>query len=116
MDIVQVAFGNEVWLGPSGAFPVNGLGKFFEKSPGTEVIYPLQGIEPQRVDVIMDQPIERILYKEVPDLIAQGPIEIHRIAPWCPIPVGEIRSKPVEVIPFRPQVVVNDVQDNGQSI
>ena len=75
----------------------------------------MDGIEAQRVDVELTLPIERILEKISPHVIALGPIEVQRISPCIPIFVGEIGSELLEVIPFRPQMVINDIERNRQS-
>src|SRR5262245_48816578 len=71
-------------------------------------------VESQSVDVIDAEPMQRVFDEIIPHAIAPFAVEIDRGAPWRSIFVSEIRPEAREIIPFRPEMVVNDVKDHRQ--
>src|SRR5690349_3522752 len=74
----------------------------------------MNGVEPQRVNVKILEPIKGIAYKQVTHFIAVGTIEIQGCSPWRLVMLGEIGSVLAQIVALRSKVVVNDVQSNGQ--
>src|SRR6185503_19229602 len=72
------------------------------------------GIEAEAVDVIVAQPLERVVAEEPAHDVAAAPIEIHGIAPRGAIPIREVRPETREMIPARSEVVVDDVHNDGE--
>ena len=70
-NIVEIAFGDDPCLAPElrGLF-VKAIAKLGENVAGAEVENPVDGVQPKRVDVILGEPIERVIDDEAPDPIA----------------------------------------------
>jgi hypothetical protein len=67
--------------------------------------------------MIFVDPIAGIGEKELAHRTAVGTVEIDRIAPFVLVAVGEIGLREAaEVIPVRPEVVVDDVEDNRDAV
>ena len=114
--IVQVAFGDEI----AGALQHlrQGLHPFRqlqEKRSGRPVTDGMDGIQAEAVAVIVFKPMTRVFEEEIPDLIALRPVEIDGIPPRRPVAIGEIGAIIPEVVAFRPQMVVDHIQDNRQA-
>ncbi len=74
----------------------------------------MDGIEAQAIDVKIANPVTGVVDEELPHRIAVGVAEIDRVAPGSVIAIGEIGSEAVEVTPFGPQMVVDDIEKHGQ--
>src|SRR6266850_8352844 len=94
---------------------MNRIGQFFEKSNGRMVENRMHRVEPERIDVAINDPVKCILNKIIAHLVAPRTIEIKRRSPRRLVPVCEIRAKLWEIIPFRPEMVVNHVQNHGEA-
>src|SRR5690348_575177 len=75
----------------------------------------MNGVEAQGVDVKIGEPMESILNEEAPDRFAVSAIEIDGLTPRRAVAIGEIRTKIIEVIALRAEVVVDDVESHGHS-
>src|SRR5437016_14197302 len=61
-------------------------------------------------------PITGIGNEELADRAGVRPVEIDRLAPLVFVALGEIAvGKPLQVIPVRAEVVVDDVENDGQA-
>src|SRR5580704_3910250 len=90
-DIVEIAFGND----PRLAAQVRRLGvktvaKFGENVAGAKVENFMDRIQPQRIDVILGEPIESVVDHKTADSIAERAIEVHGASPGRPILVGVV--------------------------
>src|SRR5688572_29997335 len=72
-------------------------------------------VQPEAVEVVVAQPHQRVVAEEPADFVASRIIEIHGVAPWGVVPMGEIRAEPAEVIACRPEVVVHDVENHREA-
>ena len=72
-------------------------------------------VEPQGVDMVALEPVQGVLDKEVAHLVAVRAVEIDGRAPRGPVPVGEIGAEIRQVVPFGPQMVVHDVEDDREA-
>ena len=59
-------------------------------------------------------PPERALDEEPPHLVALRAVEVERGAPWSAVPVGEVRAEVTEDVAFGAEVVVHDVEHDGE--
>src|SRR5208283_597361 len=75
----------------------------------------MNGIKPQSINVTFSDPIECVFDEITSDFVAAGSVKIEGHAPGGAIPVREIGSKISEVVSLRPQMVVDNIQNNGQS-
>src|SRR5208282_5279201 len=60
-------------------------------------------------------PRERIFNKEPPDFVAVRPIKIDGCTPGSAVSVGKVGPKIMEIISFRPEMVVNHIQNHRQA-
>ena len=72
-------------------------------------------VQPEAVGVEVPEPHEGVVDHERPHLVAAGPVEVHRLAPRGVVPVGEVGPELAEVVPGRPEVVVDDVDHHRQA-
>src|ERR1700691_1453858 len=74
-------------------------------------------IQAQSVEVIFIQPVECVVDKEVANGAATFSIKVDGIAPWRLVPRSEeLWSVEAEVVPFGPEVVVDDIQKHHQAV
>src|SRR5581483_2900135 len=71
-------------------------------------------IQPQAIEMIVFEPVQRVLAKKSSHVVAARTVEIYGLTPWCSITVGEIWCECTKVVAFRPEMVVNHVQHGGQ--
>ena len=60
---------------------MNLIGQFFEKSNGRMVENRVHRVEPERIDMAINDPIKRVLNKIIAHLVAPRTIEIKRRIP-----------------------------------
>src|SRR5580658_7763636 len=91
------------------------VAKFRQNMARAEVENSVDRVQSKGIYVIFGEPIERVLDNEAANAIAAWPIEVHRSAPRRPVLIGEIRPKFPQVVAFRTNVVVNNIQDHGNA-
>ena len=80
------------------------------------VVDRVDGIEAEPVEAIFFKPIECVVNHEVAHRPAQRSVKIERCAPWRVVPLGkEIRRDCREIISLRAEMVVDDVEKNGEA-
>ena len=73
-------------------------------------------IEPQPVEVVLLEPVECVVYVKVADIARAGRVEIDGRSPRRVMPVREeLRRVEVQVVTFRAEVVVDDVEHHGDT-
>ena len=75
----------------------------------------MNSITTQSIQVIIFQPVQYIIGEKLADAIAPCAVKIDGIAPGGTLVVGKIWPEPGKVIPFRPQVIIYHVQQNGNA-
>src|SRR6202011_3534188 len=114
--IIQVALGNEPGLAPERArLALKSFGHFAEHMIRAEVINPVNRVEPKRVDVILSQPVQRIVDEETPYAVALRTVKIYRRAPRRSIDVRKTGGVFAKIVSFGTQVVVYDVEHDGHA-
>src|ERR1700730_12193585 len=114
--IVHVPLGNEPGLAPERArLALKSFGHLAKHMIRAEVINPVNRVEPKRVDVILSQPVQRIVDEETPYAVALRTVKIYRRAPRRPIDVGKAGGVFAKIVSFRTQVVVYDVEHDGHA-
>ncbi len=116
LGVVQVAFADENFRFASALCEF--LHRFFQFRQHVvraEIADAVDSIEAQTVQVIVFEPVKRVGDKEIANRPAVPPVEIQRLAPRRGIALGKIAPKLAEIIAFRAEMVVDHVQDNGQS-
>src|ERR1022692_2842614 len=67
--------------------------------------------------MIFVQPVERIVNEEIANRVAFRTVVVDAIAPWSVMAVGKkLRSIGMEIVPLRPKVVVNDIEQNHDAV
>ena len=72
-------------------------------------------IEAKRVDPEVGNPLERVLHEEVAHFVRTGSVVVEGVAPWRAVPLREVRAVRSEHVAFRTEVVVDDVEHDGQA-
>src|SRR5438132_13408704 len=100
----------------SGDLAVDGLRQLAENVGRAVIVDRVDGIEAEPVEAIFFEPIERVVDHEVAHRPAQRSVKIERCAPWRVVPLGkEIRRDRREIISLRAEMVVDDVEKNGEA-
>src|SRR5260221_11748205 len=94
--------------------PMKSVGHLMQHMIRAEVEDLVDRVEPQRVDMVRSQPVQRVVDEEGPYLGALRPVKIDRGTPWCAITVGKVGAILAQVVSFRAQMVVDDVQHHRE--
>src|SRR5581483_8437681 len=68
------------------------------------------------VNMILAEPVKRVIAQEPAHLIATRAVEVHSRAPRCCMPPCEIRTEPFQVVARGAKMVVNHVQNDSQTM
>ena len=79
------------------------------------VVDRMHRVEPQAVDVVMAQPAERIVDEEAPHLVGVGAVEVDGGAPRRVAIRPEVRPIAAQAVPDRAEVVIDDVEEDGEA-
>ncbi len=74
----------------------------------------LHRIQPQAVEVILANPVQRVLHYVAAHMLAARGIVVHRLSPWRFVVRREVRTEVAQVIAFRAEMVVNHVENHRQ--
>src|SRR5262249_29464035 len=116
-DIVQVAFGYDVDVTP--AFPRSCVSRCLNVSqnmPSPEIVDGMHGIEAETVEAILSDPHADIIQNEFTDRVTAAAIIVHGQAPGGPVLVGEVRPIFSEIAAFWSDMVVDHVQEHGETV
>jgi hypothetical protein len=75
----------------------------------------MNGIEPKPVDIKDLKIISDVFQKKMTDMIAPGTIEVNGIAPRGPGNLRKIGGKFSQIVPFWPQMIIDNVQNDGNA-
>jgi hypothetical protein len=95
---------------------VNGLPDVIQYVLSAEIEDSVDGIDPETIHMIFGHPVKSILNDESPDLITPRPIKVDSRTPWRLVAVSKIRCVITEIVSLRSQMVVNDVEKDGQAV
>ena len=73
-------------------------------------------IQPQSIEMVVAQPHTCVVAEEAPHLVAACIFQIHSVAPRRLMAVGKIRAEFSQVISRGTQVVVDHIEQHGQSV
>ncbi len=80
------------------------------------ILYRVHRIEAQTVEVILFQPVENVVYEELADRAAVGPVVVDSRAPRSVMTLGEeLACVGMKIVSLWPEVVVNHVQHHCDS-
>ena len=71
-------------------------------------------VEPEGVDVVLVEPVHRVAAEEAAHLVASRPVDVDRLTPRRVVAAAHVRGEPLEVVALGPDVVVDDVEDDGE--
>ncbi len=115
--VVQIALGDDERVPPELARPfVERSDGFLQEVPRAHVEDRVNGVETQDVDVEIGQPMERVVAEVTSHLVRAGAIEVDRLAPGGRVPIGEVRAIVGEVVSLGAEVVVDDVERDGDPV
>ena len=98
-----------------GAEFVGAGGDFGDDVLGRIVLDGLDSVEAQAVEVILAQPVESVFDDEAADVQAAGVVVIDGVAPGGFVAAGEVGAELREVISLIAQVVVDDIEEDGEA-
>jgi hypothetical protein len=115
-NIIEIAFRNHPNMTThSLCLSMNGLPDVIQYVLSAEIEDSVDGIDPETIHMIFGHPVKSILNDESPDVITPRPIKVDSRTPWRLITVSKIRRVITEIVSLRPQMVVNDVEKDGQA-
>src|SRR5436190_23199572 len=83
---------------------------------GAEIEDAVHGVESETVDVIFAHPVAGVVDDESAHVIAVRVVVIERRPPRRLVLLGEVRAVAGEIIPLGPNVVVHDVENDGEPL
>src|SRR5580704_11545793 len=86
------------------------VAEFGQNMAGAEVENPMDRVDSKGVDVILGEPEEGVVDDKAADSIAKGVVVVHSASPRRPVLIGVIRPEFSQVVPFRADVVINNVE------
>src|SRR5437762_11048199 len=114
--IIQGAFRNDMNTTiERGPLFVHRIAKFFEEVQRGVIENGVHGVQAKRVDVIIRNPFQRVRDEKMTNLVAVRVIEVQCRTPRRFVAIGKVRSELRQVISFGSDVVIDDVEHNGES-
>ena len=74
----------------------------------------LHRIQPQAVEVILPNPVQRVLHYVAAHMFAARGVVVHRLSPRRFVVRREVRTEVAQVIAFRAEMVVNHIENHRQ--
>jgi hypothetical protein len=90
--------------------------EFRQKVISAKIEYAVNRVEPQNINMVILEPEEGVFDEEPADMLALRPIEIDSLPPRCSISVSEIRPELGQIITFRAEVVVHDIERHREAM
>src|SRR5690606_1984581 len=113
---IQVAFRNhKQWFADLLRICFHLLVDLLQEMDGAVIKNSMDSVQPEPVDVVMLKPMEGIFDKKIAYTVGIRPIKIDCHAPRCSVVVRKIRAEMSDVIPLGSQVVVHDIQNDGNA-
>src|SRR5262245_26360083 len=115
--VIERAFGNQIDLPIEFPCPaMDSFREFLQERNRRLVKDCVDCIQTQSIKPKLRDPIKGIQYEETANLIAGGTIKIDGIPPRSVVSIGKIGTKASQVIAFRTQVVINNIQNDSQTV
>ncbi len=114
--IVQIALGDAVDLAPELACAcVYGGVEILQERLGRGIDDRVHGIDAQAVDVKLVDPLQRVVDEEPAHVVAVRAVEVERRTPGRRVARGEVRAVFAQVVSLGAEVVVDDVEKQGET-
>ena len=68
------------------------------------------------VHVELGHPVQGVLDEVAPDFVAVRSVKIDGVAPGSPVFGGKIGTEIVQIVAVRAEMVVDDIEDNGEPL
>src|SRR5258708_10472920 len=94
---------------------INFLRQFGQKRKCASIKDSVNGVEAQHIDMKSLQPVERVFDEKAAYVVAFGSVKVQRRSPKRLVMLGKIRTIFAQIIAFRSDVVVDDVQCYGEA-
>src|SRR5690625_3606969 len=88
--------------------------QFFEEWSSRGIVDRMNGVQSETVEVELPQPVACVFQKEVTDMVAARPIKVQRLTPGCLVMIGEVGAKIAEIVPFRTEMVIDNIEYDRQ--
>ena len=72
-------------------------------------------VEPQRVDVVLVEPVQRVPDEEPAYLVASRAVDVDPVAPRRVMELAQVGAEALEVVALGPEVVVDDVEHDREA-
>ena len=115
-QVVPLVLGDEQRPPPRRAPFVRRFAQFPQDVNLAFVVHLIRSVQAKAVDVVLVQPVERVIDEEAAHPAAIRAVEVDRVAPGGLVAAGEVVGRvPAQVVAVRPQMVVDDVQDDAEA-
>ena len=115
--IVQIALGDQRQAARRRCLQrFNFRGKLLQKVDRRAIDKSMHRVNAQSVDMKVPQPHQRVVAEEAPHLVRTRVFKIHCAAPGRVVRIHNIRPEFSGVIPARPEVVVDHIEQHGQAL
>ena len=114
--VVRVALGDEEKRAAEvGCEVVDRCAQLGKEGQRAVVDERVDGVEAQPIDVVIGEPVARVVDEEPTHLGAPLAVQVHRGAPRRAMAVGEVGTELGEVAALGPEMVVDDVEHHPQA-
>ncbi len=115
-DVVEIAFGDDVHgTSESRGFGLGHLLDLAQDVPRPKIVDRVHCVDPQPVDMEVANPHPHVVEHIGPHGVAAGVVIIDGPTPRRVIPIGEVGTEVADVSPLGTEVVVDDVDKDGQT-
>jgi hypothetical protein len=80
-----------------------------------EIEDAVDGVQPQRIEMELGKPVQRVVDDEAADGVAAATVVVDRWSPRRAVGIGEVGTELGEVVSFRSEMVVDDVEHGSES-
>ncbi len=95
---------------------VDGVAEGAKEVDGGLVDDAVGGVEPEAIDMIFTNPVKRVFDEEATHIVTPRTINVDGIPPGGVVAVGEVIAILREVVAFWPKMVIDNVQQDGQTL
>jgi hypothetical protein len=115
--VLKVALRNEIDSSVQPlCFVVHCHGEFLQKRLGGSIHDTVDGVDSESIDVELGYPRKSVFDEIATYFIAVRPIKVEGWPPRDMVLLGKIRAEVSEVIPFGAEVIIDDIQNNRDSL
>src|SRR5438132_8533686 len=94
--------------------PVHGVRYLEQYVPGREIEDPVDRVQAQPIEMVLPDPVQCVVHDEPAHLVAPPVVVVDCGSPRGLVLLREIWAKLPEVVPFRSEVLVDDIEQYRQ--